>query len=405
MAQVSATFGRDGKVIALVCVPHMLSHAYFLVLPPLFPLLKDAFGVSYTELSLALTAFGLAAGLGQIPVGFLVDRIGGRVLLIAGMAVQGSAIALIGLCESYWQVTVLCGLAGAAHTVYHPADYAILTATVAESRLGRAYGIHSFTGTLGFAIAPVFMVTVAELWHWRAAFLAIGAVGVAVSLLVFLNRGLLDQDRQDRIARAADGGRRIDGTRAGIGLLVSAPIVMCFFYFVSQMAGMGGLRAFAVAALDQLFRTPLAVVNIALFGLLVGSAVGILVGAQVADRYGPRIGTALLTLVPAALLTAAVGTVSMPLPVLTCCLTAVGFLTGFILPSRDLLLRSVTPDGAMGRVMGFVSSGANLAGGLVPLGFGFILDLYPASWVFWISAVLMGLALLSFATVRGRYGR
>ena len=136
MAQLSAAFGRDGKVIALVCVPHMLSHAYFLVLPPLFPVLKDAFGVSYTELGLALSVFGLAAGLGQIPVGFLVDRIGGRTLLVVGMAVQGSAIAMIGLCESYWQVTLLCGLAGAAHTVYHPADYAILTATVTESRLG-----------------------------------------------------------------------------------------------------------------------------------------------------------------------------------------------------------------------------------------------------------------------------
>ena len=153
MAQLSATFRRDSKVIALVCVPHMLSHAYFLVMPPLFPLLKAAFGVSYTELGFALSVFGLAAGLGQIPVGFLVDRIGGRVLLIAGMALQGTAIALIGVSGPFWQLVVLCGLAGAAHTVYHPADYAILTATVEPGRLGRAYGIHSFTGTLGFAIA------------------------------------------------------------------------------------------------------------------------------------------------------------------------------------------------------------------------------------------------------------
>ncbi len=405
MAQLSATFGRDGKVIALVCVPHMLSHTYFLVLPPLFPTLKDAFAVSYTELSVALTAFGLAAGLGQIPVGFLVDRIGGRALLIAGVAVQGSAIALIGLCESYWQVVGLCGLAGAAHTVYHPADYAILTATVAENRLGRAYGVHSFTGTLGFAIAPVFMIAIAELWHWRASFLAIGAIGVAVSLVVFLNRGLLDQDRQDRNARIEAGDHGTDGARAGIELLLSTPILMCFFFFISQMAGVGGLRGFAVAALDQLFQTPLAVVNTALFGLLLGSSVGILLGAQVADRYGPRIGTALLALVPAAVLTATVGKVAMPLAVLTACLTAIGFLTGFILPSRDLLLRSVTPDGAMGRVMGFVSSGANLAGGLAPLGFGLILDAHPAHWVFWISAAFIGLALLSFVTVRGRYGR
>lgn len=403
MAQISATFGRDSKVIALVCIPHMLSHAYFLVLPPLFPLLKVAFGVSYTELGFALSVFGLAAGFGQIPVGFLVDRIGGRVLLIAGMALQGTAIALIGVTDSFWQLVVLCGLAGAAHTVYHPADYAILTATVEKSRLGRAYGVHSFTGTLGFAIAPVFMVTMAELWHWRAAFLAIGAVGVAVSLLLFLNRGLLDQDRLNKQARAEAGGDATDGTRAGIGLLLSAPVLMCFLFFVVQMSGVGGLRAFVVAALDQLFSTPLTVVNSALFGLVAGSSIGILLGAQLADRFGPRIGTALLTLGPAALLTVLIGLVPMSPLALVCTLTAIGFFSGFILPSRDLLLRSVTPDGAMGRVMGFVSSGANLAGGLVPLAFGWILDNYTANWVFWISGLLIGVALLTFLTVRERF--
>ena len=400
MAQLSATFRRDSKVIALVCVPHMLSHAYFLVMPPLFPLLKAAFGVSYTELGFALSVFGLAAGLGQIPVGFLVDRIGGRVLLIAGMALQGTAIALIGVSGPFWQLVVLCGLAGAAHTVYHPADYAILTATVEPGRLGRAYGIHSFTGTLGFAIAPVLMVTVAQAWHWRAAFLAIGAVGVAVSLLLFLNRGLLDQDRLAKKARLEQGRDGSGGTRAGIGLLLSPPVMMCFVFFVVLISGVGGLRAFVVATLDQLFATPLSVVNTALFGLVAGSAVGILVGAQLADRLGPRIATAVLTLGPAALVTVLAGTIPMSLVLLTCALSAIGFFTGFILPSRDLLLRSVTPDGAMGRVMGFASSGGNLAGGLVPLAFGWILDNYTANWVFWISGVLIGLALLTFLAVR-----
>jgi len=86
MATLDAAVSRDAKVIALVCIPHMMSHAYFLVLPTLFPLLKTALDLSYTDLGLALTAFGLAAGFGQLPVGFLVDRIGGRwIPAFAGM--------------------------------------------------------------------------------------------------------------------------------------------------------------------------------------------------------------------------------------------------------------------------------------------------------------------------------
>ena len=400
MATLDAAVSRDAKVVALVCVPHMMSHAYFLVLPTLFPLLKAALDLSYTDLGLALTAFGLAAGLGQLPVGFLVDWIGGRPLLILGMAVQGTAIGLIGFVDAYWQIMVLMGIAGLAHTVYHPADYAILTATVDPRRMGRAYGVHAFTGNLGFAIAPVFMVTVSALWDWRAAFAAIGAIGVLVAAVLFLYRDLLRQDRR----RGTPGEKSAPvGAKAGLRFLMSAPILVCFAFFVLQMAGSGGLRSFTVAALDQLFSTPLAVVNTALFGLLVGSAIGTLAGAGYADRVGPRIGTAVLTLGPAALLIVLVGAVPMPLVLLTAVLAVVGFALGFLMPSRDLLLRSVTPDGAMGRAMGFASSGANLAGGLVPILFGWMLDNFDPRWIFWVAAAFVAMALLTFSTVKGRY--
>ena len=400
MATLDGALRRDARVIALVCVPHMMSHAYFLVLPTLFPLLKVALDLSYTDLGLALTVFGLAAGFGQLPVGFLVDRLGGRPLLILGMAVQGTAIASIGFAEAYWQIVALMGIAGLAHTVYPPADYAILTATVDPRRMGRAYGVHAFTGNLGFAIAPVFMVTVSTLWHWRAAFVAIGAIGIVVAVILILYGDLLRQDR--RRGTSSEQAAPM-GTKAGLRFLMSAPILMCFAFFVLQMAGSGGLRSFTVAALDQIFSTPLAVVNIALFGLLVGSAVGTLAGADYADRRGPRTGTAVMTLGPAALLIVLVGTVPMPLVLLTAVLAAVGFALGFLLPSRDLLLRSVTPDGAMGRVMGFASSGANLAGGLVPILFGWMLDNFDPRWIFWIAAAFVAMALLTFSTVKGRY--
>ena len=398
MATLDAALSRDAKVIALVCVPHMLSHAYFLVLPTLFPLLMAELGLSYTELGLALTVFGLVAGFGQVPVGFAVDWLGGRKLLIAGMALQGAAIALIGLVDAYWQILVLMGLAGLAHTVYHPADYAILTATVEPRRLGRAYGVHAFTGNLGFAIAPVFMVTVSELWHWRAAYVAIGAIGVLVAVALVVWRDLLRQDRR----RGRPGAAPV-GARAGLRFLMSAPILMCFTFFVLQMAGSGGLRAFTVSALDRLFQTPLAAVNAALFALVVGSAIGTLAGADYADRVGPRIGTAVMTLGPAALLIVLVGAVPMPLVLLAATLAAVGFALGFLMPSRDLLLQSVTPDGAMGRAMGFASSGANLAAGLVPLLFGLMLDNFDPRWIFWTAAAFIALALLTFSTVKGRF--
>ncbi len=65
---------RETKVIGLICTGHFFSHFYLLVVPPLFPVLREIYGVGFTELGFAIAAFSIASGFTQIPVGSLVDR-------------------------------------------------------------------------------------------------------------------------------------------------------------------------------------------------------------------------------------------------------------------------------------------------------------------------------------------
>ena len=80
MTQITDATGggahNDARIIPLVCAAHFVSHFYILVLPPLFPFIREFYGVSYTELGLALTAFNVTTALCQTPAGFLVDRVG-----------------------------------------------------------------------------------------------------------------------------------------------------------------------------------------------------------------------------------------------------------------------------------------------------------------------------------------
>src|SRR5712691_13357016 len=92
--------GRDLRVIGLVGSAHAVSHFFQLVLPPLFPILKEAFGVGYAELGVLVTLFYGTSGLAQTPSGFAVDRFGARAVLMAGIAMFASAIPLIGLLGS-----------------------------------------------------------------------------------------------------------------------------------------------------------------------------------------------------------------------------------------------------------------------------------------------------------------
>ena len=72
-------------------------------------------------------------------------------------------------------------LAGVGNTVYHPADYALLSQHVPPKRIGQAFSIHTFAGMLGSAVAPASLLIMQNLWGWRGAFIGAGLIGLAVA--------------------------------------------------------------------------------------------------------------------------------------------------------------------------------------------------------------------------------
>src|ERR1700744_1939954 len=92
----------ESRLIAGVCAAHLMSHYYMLMLAPLLAFIRDDFDVSYTQLAWALTAFNVVSAILQTPVGFIVDRVGARLVLIVGLALSSAAFAIAGLYPSYW---------------------------------------------------------------------------------------------------------------------------------------------------------------------------------------------------------------------------------------------------------------------------------------------------------------
>ena len=196
------TIGRvaqqDIKVVGLVSAAHFMSHFFQIVLPPIFPLLKDAFGVGYAELGIVMTLMYATSGLMQTPAGILVDRLGAAPVLIGGLGLYSAAVLLFGFAPNLWVLGALAIVAGLGNCVFHPSDYAILSARVEATRLGRAYGVHNFAGSLGWAAAPIAVLTMASLFGWRVGLSILGGIGLLLTLYLVLHAAALTTERQTR---------------------------------------------------------------------------------------------------------------------------------------------------------------------------------------------------------------
>ena len=381
------------RVVGAVSAAHFVSHFYILLLAPLLPFVRADYGVSYTEIGLALAAFNTVSAALQTPAGFLVDRLGARILLIAGLLIGASAFAIAGMVNSFWVMVAMFALAGVGNTIYHPADYAWLSHHIPAKHIGPAFSVHTFAGMLGSAVAPASLLLMQSLWGWRGAFIGAAVLGFAVAGILMLVR-----DPPATPASAAPPRASADVAEAGWRLLMSAPILLNLVFFVLLAMMSGGMFNYSVVALGAAFGTPVSTANVALSSHLMLSAIGVLIGGVLVTRTSRHGLVAALGLLAIALVTLLIGYVDLgSLPLIVAMMVS-GFFFGAIMPSRDMIVREVTPPGSFGKVFGFVTTGFNIGGIVSPLIFGAIMDHGSPRLVFLLVAACSLVAIFTVLT-------
>ena len=377
----------DARVIGLVGAAHFVSHIYIMVLPPLFPFVRADFGVTYTELGVAIALFNILTGFLQTPAGFLVDRLSARAVLIGGLLLGAASVAGAALVSSFYLFAVMFAICGIANATYHPADYALLSGRVSPARMSQAYSIHIFAGFAGTAAAPATLLLLAESVGWRGAFFAAAALGVVVAAAVLAFGGVMAGRDPARAKEKENGEKAVDSR-----ILLTAPILLslCFYMLLAMI---GGLQIYGIVALEALRGISLTLATTAMTSYLVMSAFAVLVGGFISSRTDRHDLVAMTGLALTALTLVPVAFFDLGAAALIALMGLSGFFNGVLQPSRDMIVRAVTPPGAFGRVFGFVTTGFNIGGVIAPPIFGYLMDNGEPR------LVILGVALCALITI------
>jgi MFS transporter, FSR family, fosmidomycin resistance protein len=370
---------QDVILISLVGVAHLVSHFSQLLLPPLFPWLKDDFDVSYAQLGFMLTVFFVVSCAVQAVSGFLVDRFGPRPVLYAGLVAIALSCFGSALSTNYWMLTFFAGVAGMGNGVFHPVDYTLLNRRISPQRLGHAYSAHGITGTLGWALAPALVTGVTLMHSWQAAMAVAGLLPVLVLVVLLLNHDRLHIEVKPATQDDADGN---------FDFLRLPAVWLCFLFFFLFATVLGVVQAFAPEASRQLHDIPLASVALCLTVYMIGSACGMVVGGFLVQDPRRSDKVVALAFVVAAGMALVLAFSPLPTWMVPVLFGLMGVASGTAGPSRDLLVKQSTPVNATGRVYGVVYGGLDVGQAVTPLIFGLLMDYGQ------FRGVLIGLALV-----------
>ncbi|SFR96466.1 Major Facilitator Superfamily protein [Halomicrobium zhouii] len=397
---------NDRAITALVMLAHAAVHTYEMAVP-LFVVVWltefDVISLGIAQFEVTTATLGVVVtlgyglfGLGALPGGILVDRIGSRRLISACLLGMGLSYVLLGLAPSMLVVALALVLWGVAASVYHPAGLSLISKGVEERGTGLAY--HGIAGNLGIGLGPLLTAVLLLFVEWRTVALILGVPALLAA--VYAARANFDETAAvEDVAEgaAADGGS--SKADAGVdslgefvtesrrllagGFLLVFVVVMCsglyyrgiLTFLPELLRGLPGFEpipvtellpasvgsALGVEAGDAQTISPQ---DYFYAGLLLVGVVGQYAGGKLTDRFPVEYGIAGAFAVLAVLALAFVPVAGMGIGPLMALGAVLGIFLFVVQPLYQATVAEYTPAGTRGLSYGFTYLGVFGVGAL-----------------------------------------
>ncbi len=328
----------------VVSLAHALNDAYAAFIPPLLPRIMDRLGLSIALAAALAMTFSISSSILQPLAGYLADRHGRRLFVVAGPLLSGVFVSLIGLAPHFWILVGILALGGLGSAVFHPpgASYA---ARVSEGRgSGLRLSVFSFGGSAGYALGPLIAV---GLVHWRG----LGGMWIAMlpaivlAPIFFLGLPRARAREPSAAQRPPAPGELLRALRGPLGLVFGISAILAFgqrLFLTMEpiaVAQVGGSEALGALALST---------------FLAAQTAGSLVGGFLTDRMDRQRLLLILCILEVPALAAALGLAPGSAGALVAA-AAAGFVGMACLPPIVVTAQEILPRGAAvgsGIVMG-----------------------------------------------------
>lgn len=263
---------------------HMLNDTIQALLPAIYPVLKDSYGLTFTQLGLITLTFQVTASLLQPLVGYITDKRPLPFSLPVGMGLTLTGLLALSRAESFPAILVSSALVGSGSAIFHP-EASRIAHMAAGRRRGLAQSLFQVGGNAGSSIGPLlaawFIVP-----HGQAAlswFSIIALLGVAVLWQI----GLWQARNLHRIQRKparSSAASRSHPSSGRVAFAMSILVVLIFSKYVYLVS----LSNYYTFYLINRFHVSVQTSQYYLFLFLFAVAVGTIVGGPVGDRIGRK---------------------------------------------------------------------------------------------------------------------
>lgn len=187
------------RAILFVNFAHALDHYVLLIFPTAVIAIAAEFARPYDDLIWLATGAFIAFGLFSLPMGWLADRFGHRVMLALYYFGYGASCLLAGMAAGYAGFILALSILGLFSAIYHPIGGAMIAAN--SDRPGRDFGVNGVWGNLGAAFAAGGTAFLSAQWGWRAAFFIPGILLLVLgAAFIFLHRQDTEASKPRRAA-------------------------------------------------------------------------------------------------------------------------------------------------------------------------------------------------------------